>query len=152
MDLCKELGADTVIDYRSSDVPTFLCANGKQFDFVLDNVGEPSELYWKSPSFTKHQAKYVQIGSQVSIPFVYDLAFRFLVPTWLGGGQRPFSFGLASTNYEDFTKLVQLVADRKVVPLIDETFGFADVPQAYEKLKKGRTKGKIVIHIRDSAQ
>src|SRR4051812_12879051 len=98
---------------------------------VLDNVGSNFELYWKSPSFTTAEAKYIQIGAQPSLPFVYDLAFRFVVPTALGGGQRPFSFGMAATNFDDFTKLGQLVADGKVKPVIDEVFALEDAPRAY---------------------
>jgi NADPH:quinone reductase-like Zn-dependent oxidoreductase len=114
---------------------------------VLDNVGHDFELYWKSPSYTKPGAKYVQIGSQVSLAFISDLAFRFLVPTSLGGGQRPFSFGLASTNSADFVRLVDLVAERKVIPAIDEVFAFEDVAKAYAKLRTGRARGKFVIRV-----
>jgi NADPH:quinone reductase-like Zn-dependent oxidoreductase len=136
-----------VIDYRSTDVPSHLSSNPQKFDFILDNFGTPS-LYWKSPSFTKPGAKYVQIGSEVSLPFVYDIAFRFMVPTWLGGGQRPFAFGLASTNFDDFMQLGRMVQAGKVKPVVDEVFAFEDAKQAYEKLKRGRTKGKIVVRIR----
>ena len=101
----------------------------------------------RSPSFTKAGAKYVQIGSEVSLPFVYDIAFRFLVPTWLGGGQRPFAFGLASTNFEDFTKLGKLVGEGKVTPVINEVFPIKDAVKAYKTLKTGRAKGKIVVII-----
>ncbi|CAN9405837.1 unnamed protein product [Alternaria alternata] len=146
--LCKDLGADELIDYRENDVSTLLASSSKHYDMVLDNVGHQFELYWKSPSFTKPGAKYVQIGSQVSLPFIYDLAFRFLVPMWLGGGQRPFSFGLASTNYDDFIKLGKLVADGKVKPVVDEVFAFNNVHRAYEKLRTGRAKGKIVVRVR----
>lgn len=137
-----------MIDYRENDVSTLLASSSKHYDMVLDNVGHQFELYWKSPSFTKPGAKYVQIGSQVSLPFMYDLAFRFLVPMWLGGGQRPFSFGLASTNYDDFIKLGKLVADGKVKPVVDEVFAFNNVHRAYEKLRTGRAKGKIVVRVR----
>jgi NADPH:quinone reductase-like Zn-dependent oxidoreductase len=142
--LCKDLGADEVIDYHSSDVPSLLSKRSQHYDFILDNVGTPS-LYWQSPSFTKPGAKYVQIGSEVSLPFVYDIAFRFLVPTWLGGGQRPFAFGLASTNFNDFTELGKLVAERTVKPVVSEHFAFENAPKAYERLRTGRAKGKIVI-------
>jgi NADPH:quinone reductase-like Zn-dependent oxidoreductase len=145
--LCKDLGADEVIDYRSTDVPSHLSSNSQMFDFILDNVGTPS-LYWNSPSFTNPGTKYVQIGSEVSLPFVYDIAYRFLVPAWLGGGQRPFAFGLASTNFGDYTVLGKLVAEGRVKPVVDEVFAFEDVKRAYEKLKRGRTKGKIVVRIR----
>jgi NADPH:quinone reductase-like Zn-dependent oxidoreductase len=144
--LCKDLGADIVIDYRTTDVCSELSTSGP-YDMVLDNVGAPTDLYWKSPGFTKPGARYVQIGSEVSLGFVYDVAFRFLLPTWLGGGQRPFSFGLTSTSFEHLSKLGQLVAEKSVVPVIDETFDFNNVPQAYNKLKTGRARGKIVVRV-----
>lgn len=147
MQLCKDLGADEAIDYRTEDVPTILGKSGKQFDLVLDNVGSPSELYWKAPTFTKPGAKYVQIGSQVSLTFIYDLAFRFLIPTWLGGGQRPFSFGLTSTCFEDYEGLGDLVVKGKVKPVIDELFELENAKEAYKKLRTGRAKGKIVVRV-----
>jgi NADPH:quinone reductase-like Zn-dependent oxidoreductase len=145
--MCKDLGADEVIDYRSTDVPSHLASSSQHFDFILDNVGTPS-LYWKSPSFTKPGTKYVQIGSEVSLPFVYDIAFRFIVPTWLGGGRRPFAFGLAATNFDEFMQLGRMVEEGKVKPVVDEVFAFEDANRAYEKLKRGRAKGKIVVRIR----
>lgn len=147
MNLCKGLGADEAIDYRTQSVTSALEMNGKQFDFVLDNVGEPAALYWKAPSFTKKDAKYVQIGSQVSLGFIYDLAFRFIIPTWLGGGQRPFSFAFASTNFDDYRGLADLVAQGKVKPVIDEVFDLENAPDAYRKLRTGRAKGKIVVRV-----
>ncbi|KAF1834669.1 NAD(P)-binding protein [Decorospora gaudefroyi] len=145
--LCQDLGADEVIDYRANDVPSRLSNSPQQYDFILDNVGSLFSLYWKSPLFTKPGAKYVQIGAQPSLPFIYDLAFRFVVPTWLKGGQRPFSFGMAASNFDDFTKVAQLVAEGNVKPVVDEVFAFEDVPRAYQKLRTGRAKGKIVVKI-----
>jgi NADPH:quinone reductase-like Zn-dependent oxidoreductase len=145
--LCRDLGADEVIDYRTQDVTAVLEKSGKKFDFVLDNVGEPAALYWKAPTFTKEGAKYVQIGSQVSLGFIYDLAFRFIVPTWLGGGQRPFSFGLTSTNFKDYQGLADLVVNGKVKPVIDEVFDLEQTQEAYRKLRTGRAKGKIVVRV-----
>lgn len=145
--LCKDLGADQVIDYRTSNVPALLSQNPQKFDFILDNVGEPAELYWQAPNFTTPHAKYLQIGSQVSLAFLYDLAFRFVVPTWLGGGQRKFSFAFASTNHEDYKGLSEMVREGKVKPVVDELFGFGEVREAYAKLRTGRARGKIVVRV-----
>lgn len=141
------MGADEVIDYRAQKVTSALEKSGKQFDFVLDNIGEPSALYWEAPSFTKAGAKYVQIGSQVSVGFIYDLAFRFMMPTWLGGGQRPFSFAFASTNFDDYQGLVDLAAQGKVKPVIDEVFELENAQDAYKKLRTGRARGKIAVRV-----
>jgi NADPH:quinone reductase-like Zn-dependent oxidoreductase len=149
--LCKDLGADEVIDYRAQSVTSALEKSGKQFDFVLDNVGEPAALYWKAPDFTRTDARYVQIGSQVSLGFIYDLAFRFVIPTWLGGGQRPFSFAFASTNYDDYQGLAELVAKGNVRPVIDHTFDMEHTSEAYNKLRTGRAKGKIVVRVKSKS-
>lgn len=120
--------------------------SGTKVDFILDNIGTPAALYWQAPKFTKSGAKYVQIGSQISLGSFLDLARRF-VPAWLGGGQRPFAFQTASSNSKDFEALAGLVAEGKVKPVIDEVFEFGDVPQAYKKLKTERARGKIVIRV-----
>lgn len=141
-----------MIDYQQDNVAGVLSNSVEKYDMVLDNIGHDFDLYWRSPSFTKPGTKYVQVGSQVSLPFIYDLAFRFLVPTSLGGGQRPFSFGFATTNFQDFTELGGLVADGKVKPVVDDVFSFSEVPQAYRKLKTGRARGKIVVRIASSGK
>ena len=147
MQLCKDLGADEVINYQLGDVASTLSASQKSFDFVLDNIGTNFDLYWKSPNFTKPGAKYIQIGSEVSISSVYDIAFRFLLPKALGGGQRPFAFGMAATNFGDFTEIGKLLREGKIKPVIDQVSEFEDVPEAYRRLKTGRSKGKLVIRV-----
>ncbi|KZM21335.1 oxidoreductase [Ascochyta rabiei] len=145
--LCKDLGADQVLDYLGENFPSVLQTSASKFDMVLDNIGSPAALYWDAPTFTRPGAKYVQIGSQVSLGFIYDLAFRFMVPTWLGGGQTPFSFGLTSANFDDYKALAALVGKGQVKPVVDEVFEFERVDEAYRKLRTGRARGKIVVRV-----
>ncbi|GME39263.1 hypothetical protein B0J11DRAFT_534990 [Neofusicoccum parvum] len=44
-------------------------------------------------------------------------------------------------------KVGEWVKDGKLQAVIDKTFQMEDVPQAFGKLRQGRTKGKIVIHV-----
>jgi NADPH:quinone reductase-like Zn-dependent oxidoreductase len=37
----------------------------------------------------------------------------------------------------------------KLRAVVDSTFVFEDAPKAYEKLKTGRAKGKIVVHVKE---
>ncbi len=39
------------------------------------------------------------------------------------------------------------MAEGKVKAVIDEAFRWEDAPKAYEKLRRGRTKGKIIVHV-----
>ena len=39
------------------------------------------------------------------------------------------------------------MAEGKVRPVIDQKFVFEEAPKAFEKLKGGRTKGKLVVDV-----
>ncbi|KIW05773.1 uncharacterized protein PV09_03629 [Verruconis gallopava] len=152
LELCRSLGADRVVDYEAENLILTLKKSGEQYDMILDNVGHPPELYWECPHFTKLEAPYVQIGTQVSLPFVYDLAFRLFLPTWLGGGKRKFLFGFTSTNRQDYEELTRLMSAGKVKSVVEQVFDFEDVPAAYARMKTGRARGKIVIRVAENKE
>ena len=148
VDLCKSLGADQVIDYKSKDVVTEL-KKMQNFDLVVDNVGTPADLYWQAHKFTKVGTKYVQVGAAMSPGGIYDLLTRMVWPGFLGGGKRPFEFLGLSNNYDQMKEMGGWMADGKMKALIDEVYGMEDKGpvRAYEKLKTGRVKGKLVVRI-----
>ena len=148
VELCKSLGADEVIDYKSKDIVAEL-KKMQKFDLVVDNVGTPSELYWQAHHFTKEGTKYVQVGGGLSFGEIYQLLSRMVWPGFLGGGQRPFEF-LGVENKEDhFKEIAGWMAEGKVKALVDEVYGMEDKGpvRAFERLKTGRAKGKIVVRV-----
>lgn len=148
VDLCKSLGADQVIDYKSKDVVTELKSMPK-FDLVVDNVGTPSELYWQAHNFTNTKTRYVQAGGGFSFGDISSLLSRMVWPGFLGGGKRPFEFLALANNQEHFRDIVGWMAQGKVKALIDEVYGMEDKGpiRAFERLKTGRAKGKIVVRV-----
>lgn len=70
---CRSLGADEVIDYRSSDVLQALQRSGKTFDHVVDNVGTTPSLFQYMSSWTRESATYVQIGAEINLATVGDI-------------------------------------------------------------------------------
>ena len=148
VELCKSLGADQVIDYKSKDVVAEL-KKMQKFDLVVDNVGTPSELYWQAHTFTNAGNKYVQVGGGLSLGEIYELLSRMMWPGFLGGGRRPFQFLGVANNHEHFKEIAEWVAQGKVKVLIDQVYGMEDKGpvRAFERLKTGRTKGKIVIRV-----
>lgn len=144
--LCKSLGADEVIDYKKVDILQALKGLPK-FDAVVDNVGASNELYWKSHEYTNPEVKYVQVGAAISFGFVKETMIRMMLPTVLGGGQRPYQFLGAQNNEDHFSKLAQWMKGGKVKAVIDEHFAMeGDGPvKAFQRMKSGRTKGKIVV-------
>ena len=148
VDLCKSLGADSVIDYKTSNVVAEL-KKLPPFDLVVDNVGTPHELYWQAHTFTKPGAKYVQVGAGFSPGAMYQLMSRMMWPGFLGGKKRPFQFLGAQSNVAHYKEIAGWMAEGKVKALIDQVYGMDDKGpvRAFEKLKTGRAKGKIVVRI-----
>ncbi|CAD6594303.1 MAG: hypothetical protein ASARMPREDX12_008601 [Alectoria sarmentosa] len=148
VELCKSLGADQVVDYKSTDVVAEL-KKMQKFDLVVDNVGTPSEMYWRAHDFTNAGTKYVQVGGGLSLGEIYNLLTRMMWPGFLGGGKRPFQFLGLANNYDQFKEIGEWMAQGKVKALVDEVYGMEDKGpvRAFERLKTGRSKGKIVVRI-----
>ncbi|KAF2098030.1 NAD(P)-binding protein [Rhizodiscina lignyota] len=147
VEFVKSLGADEVIDYKKQDVAAALKTEGQVYSLVVDNIGTPSNLYNESHHFLQPHGKFVQVGAEPSVGAAASLASRMLLPGILGGGKRKFEFLNAFSKQDDFNQIAAWMAEGKVKAVIEQTFEFEDAPKAYEKLKEGRTRGKIVVHV-----
>jgi NADPH:quinone reductase-like Zn-dependent oxidoreductase len=145
VDLCHELGADYVIDYKKEDVLTVLRASEKKFDHVVDNVSHDNSLYLKAHEYTTKDATFVALGGAVSLKSGADM-LRNRLPGFLGGGKRPYRLILLVRKQEDLVEVAQWIKEGKVKP-VDSQYAFEDAPKAYEKLKTGRARGKIVVNV-----
>jgi len=147
IDFCKSLGADEVIDYTSTDVAKALAAGGPQFKLVVDNVGTPLDLYTKSDAFITPGGKFVQIGAGLSLSGTMAIAGNMLKPAFLGGGKAKYQLLMAQKSKSDLQVLAGWMKEGKVKGVLDTVFEWEDAPKAFEKLKSGRAKGKIVIKV-----
>ncbi|TVY33293.1 Zinc-type alcohol dehydrogenase-like protein [Lachnellula subtilissima] len=148
VELCKSLGADEVMDYRKGSVAEALKASGVLFDHIFDNVGsEDLELYWKCHEFTKPGAVYVLIAGSLTLSSALEKAKVKFLPGFLGGGKRKLEGFFASPNAADLTQIGVWMAEGKVKSVIDSKFSFEEAPKAFEKLKTGRSRGKIVVDV-----
>jgi NADPH:quinone reductase-like Zn-dependent oxidoreductase len=147
IELCKELGADEAFDYTKTDLIAELIESGKTepFDLLVDDVGEPADLYKESHHYLNPQGKFISIGSKNDIA---SLAARTL-PTFMGGGRRKSVqvHALLGTNRDDLVQLGRGMAQGKIKAVIDSTYPLQDAAEAYAKLKGGHTHGKIVIRV-----
>jgi NADPH:quinone reductase-like Zn-dependent oxidoreductase len=146
-DLCKSLGADSIIDYKKGDIIQQLKASGQKFDHVVDNVGNNRKLYWKCHEFTKPDALFVQVASDLSLATFWDSFLRKTWPRFLGGGKRQTTGFFASANTNDMRQIGLWIQQRKIKTVIDSRFPFEKAPEAIAKLKTGRAKGKIVVDV-----
>lgn len=144
--LCESLGADEVIDYKKGSVLEALKSK-KPFDHVLDSVGSNKELYWKAHVYTTPSAKFVDIAGEPSLAYVSHTIKASLLPGFLGGGQRQRVSFLADTRMDELSQIGKWMAEGKVKAVIDQRFPMEQAPEAFQKLKTGRAKGKIMVDV-----
>ncbi|XXH01723.1 hypothetical protein Hte_008084 [Hypoxylon texense] len=140
IELCKSLGADEIIDYTKTDVIATLRGEGQVYDLAVDNVGN-LDLSRESHAFMKKGAVFMQVGVRVNARDMMTVFGKMLLPG------STFRFVQMKNDAAYFTQIGKWMAEGKVRAVIDEAFEFEDVPKAYERLKTGHARGKIIVHV-----
>jgi NADPH:quinone reductase-like Zn-dependent oxidoreductase len=148
VELCRSLGADEVIDYKTTDVVKHLQRQGTQYDLLVDNVGT-LELYWNAHDYLKADGLYINIAGTATLTHVLNVLKVSYMPAWLGGGQRAAMFLRRKSSEGDFAKIAQWIAEGKLRPVIEKVYGLDEAAEAFARLKTGRSKGKLVIKVAD---
>ncbi|KAL5393972.1 hypothetical protein PMIN02_005401 [Paraphaeosphaeria minitans] len=148
MELCKNLGADEVIDYKTMDLVETLKKKGQVFSLVVDNVGMPSNLYGLCHHFVVHHGHYTQVGADIGVASAFQHAGNMFLPGFLGGGRRKYQFLSLKPNHEQLAQIGKWIDEGKVKPVIDSTWEYDDAPRAFERLKTQRAKGKVIVHVK----
>ena len=143
MALCQELGADEVIDYKKSNIVEELEKSARKFDLIVDNVGSTPAIYWEGRKYAKPGARYVQVGVEPS--YLFDVFKRFLWPGFLGGPGLSFGVLMCKNNQAELRRIGDWMKEGKLRAVKDSVFAYEDAPKAFERLRTGRAKGKIVI-------
>lgn len=148
VEFCKSLGADEVIDYRTTDVVAHLRRQGTSYDLLIDNVNIP-ELYWNAHDYLKGNGRYINIAGGITFPHLLNMVKVLYMPTWLGGGRRPAKFLRRESKAKDFAQLADWIAQGRLTPAIERVYDLNDAAEAFARLKTGRSRGKLVIKISD---
>ncbi|KAL8943016.1 MAG: hypothetical protein Q9211_001145 [Gyalolechia sp. 1 TL-2023] len=150
VDLCKSLGADEVVDYKEQKVLDVLLRKAKaqqNFDHAVDNVGSDEKLALQCHEFLRSGAKMVIVGGDPSLKAVGSMLKLKLLPGFLGGVKGNVETFWPEQKAEDYQQIGEWMKDGKVKVVIDRKFPFEQAPQAFERLKTGRARGKIVIDV-----
>ncbi|KAF2669622.1 NAD(P)-binding protein [Microthyrium microscopicum] len=147
VELCKSLGADNVIDYKSTDVIEELKKDGLQYDLIVDNVTMAGPIYSNSHHYLETTGKYVTIAGGPDTSSLIGIAKMMAQPTWLGGGQRKAAFVGRKADSEELVKLAGWIKDGKLKPFIEKVYSLDQAGDAFERMKTGRTRGKLVIQV-----
>ncbi|KAL1770402.1 reticulon-4-interacting protein 1, mitochondrial isoform X1 [Sigmodon hispidus] len=153
--LVRNLGADEVIDYTSGSVEEQL-KSFKLFDFILDNVGGSTETWalnflkkWSGATYVTLVTPFLLNMDKLGIAdgmlqTGVTMGAKTLKHFWQGVHYR-WAFFMASGPYLD--EIAELVDAGKIRPVIEQTFPFSEVPEAFLKVERGHARGKTVVNV-----
>ncbi len=140
LERARSLGAWQTINYRTHpewDKVALELTDGKGVDHILE-LGGP-ETYGRSIAAIAAGGRIAQIGvlsGFASQPNILPLQFK-----------NASINGICVGSVEHFKRLNDFLSDQQIHPVIDQVFGFDEVPAAYECMKSAVHFGKIVIDL-----
>ncbi|KAL8850511.1 MAG: hypothetical protein Q9221_004559 [Calogaya cf. arnoldii] len=149
VDLCRELGADEVVDYKKEGVLDALLfkAKGQKYDHAVDNVGSDEQLALRCHEFMRSDGTMVIVGGDPTWTSVGQTLKRKILPGFLGGVKGNVVGFWPDQKPEDLQQIVEWMKEGKVKAVLDSKFPFEEAPKAFEKLRTGRARGKIVVDV-----
>ena len=148
----KGLGADIIIDYKTTDFEQEL----KDYDVVLDTQG--GKILEKSLNVLKRGGRLISISGPPDHAFV-----EVVNPNWFLKCVIPllswsirhkakkrdisYSFLFMQPNGQQLSEISKLVESGKINPVVDKTYTFSEIKDAFHYVNTGRAKGKIVLKI-----
>ena len=104
-------------------------------------------LYLSSHQYLKPNGHYITIAVP---PSALALLRMFVLPSWLGGGQREAKFLLRKSNAEGYTRLAEWMAEGKLKAVIEKVYPLEAAGEAFARVIGGRVRGKIVVDVAGS--
>lgn len=132
-----EIGADHVINYRTSDFVEEVrnVTKGKGVDVVLEHIGP--ETFNKSLASLKKKGRLVTCGVTSGPAVQIDLRFLFV---------RQYSLmGCYMGGMKELKKVIGLVQLGKLKPTVDRIYPLKDARAAQERMLSRQNFGKIVL-------
>lgn len=154
--LVRGLGADEVVDYTSGNVAAQL-EYAEKFDVVLDNVGGDMESWALQLLKPWSGAKYVTLVTPLLLNTdsmgLLDGAVRSgcslqnkVVQCMVSSGVF-YRWGFYAPDGPVLDEVSALVDAGKILPVVEASFPFSQVPQAFHKVEQGHARGKTVVRV-----
>lgn len=148
LNLCKEHGADEVINYSVEDLKARIkeLTNGKGADVIYDPVGgKYSEAALRAIAW---EGRFLVVGFAAGdipkIPLNLPLLKGCQIVGVFWGS---FAMKNPGQNMQNSLQLMQWYTEGKVKPHIHKMYSLAETPQALEEMMGRKVKGKAVVLI-----
>ncbi len=147
--VCRELGADLVIDYQTEDfVEAVREATGAVgVDVVLDVIG--GDYFPRNVKAVRMDGHIIQVGVMDGGPVAFDVGSLLMKRATVTGTTlraRPIEEKIAITR-EFAAQILPHVESGAVAPVIDSRFPIGDAKSAHERMAANANAGKIVLEI-----
>jgi NADPH:quinone reductase-like Zn-dependent oxidoreductase len=140
VELVRSLGADRVIDYKTTD----FTQGDERYDLIVDMVGNHGVLALKD--VLQPEGRLVIVGGPsgkwlgpLKGPIYAYLASPFV--------KQHMGLMLANLTPEDLQLLADLAREGKVTSVIDRRYPLGQTAQAIAYLEEGRARGKVIIAV-----
>lgn len=148
----KALGADIIIDYKMTDFEQEL----KDYDVVLDTQG--GKILEKSLNVLKRGGRIISISGPPDREFAEAIHANWLLKciipllSWSIRNKAKkkgitYSFLFMQPNGQQLSEISKLVESGKINPIVDKTYAFTEIKDAFQYVNTGRAKGKVVLKI-----
>ena len=141
VDLVRSIGADLVIDYSRED----FTRSAERYDLIFDCVGNRRLSDWRRVMTPK--GIFVAVGARPGGLWVGPLPYLLKLLVSSRFVSEHVVFFVASIRTDDLIVMKELAEANKVKPVIDRRYMLSETPEAIRYLKKGHTRGKVVVTV-----
>ncbi|ETI26804.1 hypothetical protein G647_10249 [Cladophialophora carrionii CBS 160.54] len=146
VDFVRSLGADEVLDYRQTNIQSWVteaeAPHSRKVDFLFDCIGGSSLAQaWHA---VKPHGQVLSIVPPADMQWKWDLERPEGVDGSVTG--RFFVMHPSGEQLGEITRLVEL---GKLRPVVDSVYGLDEFEGAFDRLRSGRTRGKVVLRVDD---
>ena len=151
-DWVKALGADIIVDYKTTDFEDVI----QDYDVVFDTQG--GKTLEKSLHVLKRGGRLISISGPPDSNFAKTInanwLLQWIIPllSWSIRHKAKkrgieYSFLFMQPNGNQLAEIAQLVESGAIKPVVDQVYDIANTKQALEYVNTGRAKGKVVINM-----
>ena len=151
--MVKELGADVVIDYRSQKFQEELSG----YDVVLNSLD--ATTLEKSLKVLRPGGKLISISGPPDPAFAraqgLNVVLRLVLRLLSAGIRRKakragvdYSFLFMRADGGQLDRITKLIEDGTIRPVVDRTFPFEKLNDAFAYIDTGRAKGKVIVTLK----
>lgn len=141
VDLVRSLGADAVIDYRTTNIG----GAGTLYDVILDTAGNrPLSLLRR---LLVPKGTLVIIGGEDGGKLTGGFQRSLVAPLAALFSGRKLKGLVAKETHLDLEALASMIEAGSVKPVVDKVFPLAEAPAAIQYLREGRARGKVVVSV-----